>query len=169
MGVEGGAIYSLSALIRDAINIEGEQKLFIDLKPDVSLEEISKRLLNKPSKLSLTNYLRKNIKLSDVAIGLIMELKHKKNFKNINAQNLGFHIKNFELLLQKPFSIKRSISTAGGVKFKSIDSDFMLTNKPNVYVAGEMLDWEAPTGGYLLQACISSGFFVANNILKKSK
>ena len=166
-GVEGGAIYSLSALIRDAINIEGEQKVFIDLKPDVSLEEINKRLLNKPSKLSLTNYLRKNIKLSDVAIGLIMELKHKKKFKNLNAQNLAFHIKNFELLLQKPFSIKRSISTAGGVSFKSIDSDFMLTNKPNVYVAGEMLDWEAPTGGYLLQACISSGFFVANNILKK--
>ena len=80
---------------------------------------------------------------------------------------MGTHIKNFKFLLQKPFFIKKSISTAGGVSFKSIDSDFMLTNKPNVYVAGEMLDWEAPTGGYLLQACISSGFFVANNILKK--
>ena len=165
-GIEGGAIYSLSSLIREAINIDGEQKLTIDLKPDISLDEINKRLSNTNSKLSMTNYLSKNIKLSDVAIGLLMEFKHKNNLVNLNAKNLAFQIKNFELFLQKPFSIKKCISTAGGVSFKSIDKNFMLLKKPNVYVAGEMVDWEAPTGGYLLQACIASGVFIAKNILK---
>ena len=115
----------------------------------------------------MTNYLRKAIKLSDVAIGLLMELKHKNNLVSLNTKNIAFHIKNFELFLQKPFSIKKCISTAGGVSFKSVDKNFMLSKKPNVYVAGEMMDWEAPTGGYLLQACLASGVFVANNILKK--
>ena len=96
-----------------------------------------------------------------------MEVKHQKNSGNLNVENLAYHIKNFELSLQKPFSIKKCISTAGGVSFNSIDKDFMLIKKPNVYVSGEMIDWEAPTGGYLLQACIASGFFVAHNILKK--
>jgi len=166
-GIEGGAIYTLSSLIREAINIDGEQKITVDLKPDININEINKRLSNTKSNLSMTNYLRKNIKLSEVAIGLIMELKHKNKSVNITTQNLAFHIKNYELFLQKPFSIKKSISTAGGVSFKSFDKDFMLIRKPNVYVAGEMTNWEAPTGGYLLQACISSGVFVANNILKK--
>jgi uncharacterized flavoprotein (TIGR03862 family) len=167
-GIEGGAIYSLSSLIREAINIDGEQKITIDLKPDFSIEEINMRLSNTKSKLTMTNYLRKNIKLSDVAVGLLMELKHKNSLVKLNGQNLAFQIKNFELSLQKPFSIKKSISTAGGVSFKSIDKDFMLIQKPNVYVAGEMIDWEAPTGGYLLQGCIASGVFVAKNILKKN-
>ena len=166
-GIEGGAIYQLSSSIREAININGEQKITIDLKPDISIDEINKRLSNTKSKLSMTNYLRRTIKLSEVAIGLLMEIKHKNNLVNLNTNNLAFHIKNFELFLQKPFPIKKCISTAGGVSFKSIDKDLMLRKKPNVYVAGEMMDWEAPTGGYLLQACLASGVFVANNILKK--
>ena len=166
-GIEGGAIYTLSSLIREGINIDGVQKITIDLKPDININEINKRLSNTKSNLSMTNYLRRTIRLSEVAIGLIMELKHKNKSVNITTQNLAFHIKNYELFLQKPFSIKKSISTAGGVNFKSFDKDFMLIKKPNVYVAGEMTNWEAPTGGYLLQACIASGVFVANNILKK--
>jgi uncharacterized flavoprotein (TIGR03862 family) len=167
-GIEGGAIYTLSSLIREAINIDGEQKITIDLKPDININEIIKRLSNTKSNLSMTNYLRKTIKLSDVAIGLLMEVKHKKNSAKLNVETLAYHIKNFELSLHKPFSINKCISTAGGVSFNSIDKDFMLIKRPNVYVAGEMMDWEAPTGGYLLQACIASGFFVANNILKKN-
>ncbi|MDC6451848.1 TIGR03862 family flavoprotein [Alphaproteobacteria bacterium] len=166
-GIEGGAIYTLSSLIREAINIYGEQKITVDLKPDISINEINKRLSNTKSNLSMTNYLRKTIKLSDVAIGLLMEIKHKKNSGKINAENLAYHIKNFELSLQKPFSIKRSISSAGGISFSSIDDNFMLIAKPNVYVGGEMIDWEAPTGGYLLQGCISNGAFIGNAILKK--
>ena len=71
------------------------------------------------------------------------------------------------LILQNPFPIERCISTSGGVSFNSIDKNFMLTNKPNTYVAGEMLDWEAPTGGYLLQGCISNGAFVAKSIIQR--
>ena len=166
-GIEGGAIYTLSSLIREAINIDGEQKITIDLKPDININEINRRLSNIKSNLSMTNYLRRTIKLSDVAIGLLMEVKHKKSSAKFNSETLAYNIKNFELLLKKPFSIKKCISTAGGVSFKSVDKDFMLIKKPNVYVAGEMIDWEAPTGGYLLQACIASGVFVANNILRK--
>jgi predicted flavoprotein YhiN len=93
-----------------------------------------------------------------------MELPDRNNWiqnKIINA------IKSYKLNLQKPFAIDRAISTAGGVTFNSVNDNFMLINKPNVYVAGEMLDWEAPTGGYLLQACIANGAYVANIIMKK--
>ena len=92
--------------------------------------------------------------------------KRKHNFTSLE---LAFSIKNMKLILQSPFPIERCISTSGGVSFNSIDKNFMLINKPNTYVAGEMLDWEAPTGGYLLHACISNGAFVANNIINKKR
>ena len=163
-GVEGGAIYALSAFLREEININGSAQILLDLKPDFSIEEIQKRLLKPKLKLSMSNYLRKTLNLSDVAIGLIMELPDRNNWvqnKIINA------IKFYKLNLQKPFTIDRAISSAGGVTFNSVNDNFMLINKPNVYVAGEMLDWEAPTGGYLLQACIANGAYVANIIMKK--
>ena len=78
-------------------------------------------------------------------------------------------IKNYKITLDKPFSIDRCISTSGGISFNSINEDIMLVNKPNTYVAREMSDWEAPTGGYLLKACISNGTLVANNIISKKK
>ena len=163
-GVEGGAIYALSAFLREEININGSAQILLDLKPDFSIEEIQKRLLKPKLKLSMSNYLRKTLNLSDVAIGLVMELPDRNNWiqnKIINA------IKSYKLNLQKPFAIDRAISSAGGVTFNSVNDNFMLINKPNVYVAGEMLDWEAPTGGYLLQACIANGAYVANIIMKK--
>ena len=98
-----------------------------------------------------------------------MELKNKEGTNNHQINNLAYKIKNYKITLDKPFSIERCISTAGGISFNSINEDFMLVNKPNTYVAGEMLDWEAPTGGYLLQACISNGAFVANNIINKKR
>ena len=98
-----------------------------------------------------------------------MELKNKEGTNNLQISNLAYMIKNYKITLEKPFSIERCISTAGGISFNSINEDFMLVNKPNTYVAGEMLDWEAPTGGYLLQACISNGAFVANNIINKER
>ena len=98
-----------------------------------------------------------------------MELKIKKGANNWDIMDLAYNIKNYKIILDKPFSIDRCISTAGGISFKSINKDFMLINKPNTYVAGEMLDWEAPTGGYLLQACISNGACVASNIINKNR
>ena len=97
------------------------------------------------------------------------ELKNKERTNNHQMSNLAYKIKNYKITLDKPFSIDRCISTSGGISFNSINEDFMLVNRPNTYVAGEMLDWEAPTGGYLLQACISNGAFVANNIINKKR
>ena len=163
-GVEGGAIYTLSSLLREEINKNGEAKLILDLKPDFNIQETNKRLQKPKLKLSITNYLRKTLNLSDVAIGLLMELPDRNNS---SPEKITNNIKSYALILKKPFGINRAISTAGGVTFNSIDKNFMLNNKKNVFIAGEMLDWEAPTGGYLLQACIANGAFVANTIVKK--
>ena len=168
-GIEGGIIYSLSSILRENINEMGSTEIIIDLKPDFSIKKIKKLLLKPRLKLTTTNYLRKTLKLSEVAIGLLMEFKNKKKTQNQEIITLAHIIKNYKIILDKPFSIDRCISTAGGINFKSINKDFMLINKPNVYVAGEMLDWEAPTGGYLLQACISNGAYVAKNIINKNK
>ena len=166
-GIEGGVIYSISSMLRENINEMGYAEVIIDLKPDFSIKKIRHLLLKPKLKLSTTNYLRKTLNLSEVAIGLLMEFKNKEGKNNQQISNLAHIIKNYKIILDKPFSIDRCISTAGGISFKSINKDFTLINKPNTYVAGEMLDWEAPTGGYLLQACISNGAFVANNIIKK--
>ena len=163
-GVEGGAIYTLSSLLREEINKNGEAKLILDLKPDFNIKETNKRLQKPKLKLSITNYLRKTLNLSDVAIGLLMELPDRNNS---SPEKITNNIKSYTLILKKPFGINRAISTAGGVTFNSIDENFMLNNKKNVFIAGDMLDWEAPTGGYLLQACIANGAFVANTIVKK--
>ena len=168
-GIEGGVIYSISSMLRENINEMGYAEVIIDLKPDFSIKKIRHLLLKPKLKLSTTNYLRKTLNLSDVAIGLLMEFKNKERKYNQQISNLAHTIKSYKIILDKPFSIDRCISTAGGISFKSINKDFTLINKPNTYVAGEMLDWEAPTGGYLLQACISNGAFVANNIINKNR
>ena len=166
-GVEGGSIYTLSSLLREEININGSAQLTLDLKPDLSFDQMQNRLQKPILKVSISNYLRKNLNLSDVAIGLLMELPERKKFNNYSSEELVGVIKSYKLNLKKTFIIDRAISTAGGVAFSSIDEKFMLINNPNVFIAGEMLDWEAPTGGYLLQACIANGVYVANNIMKQ--
>ena len=168
-GVEGGAIYSLSSVLREEIKINGTAQLTLDLKPDFNVDEIKKRLQKPILKISMSNYLRKTLNLSEVAIGLLMESPERKKFNKFSSEELAHAIKFYKLNLKKTFVIERAISTAGGVTFNSIDENFMLINKPNVFIAGEMLDWEAPTGGYLLQACISNGAFVANHIIKNYK
>ena len=166
-GVEGSSIYALSSFMREDINIKGYTELMLDLKPDLDFEEIQKRLQKPKSKLTMSNYLRKTLNLSDVAIGLLMELSGSKKLNNLTTEEITSSIKFYKLILKKTFAIDRAISTAGGVTFNSIDDNFMLINKENVFVAGEMLDWEAPTGGYLLQACLANGAYVANTIIKK--
>ena len=165
-GVEGGIIYTLSSAIRETVNEFGSAEIIIDLKPDLQIEQIKNILIKANSKSSLSTLLSKTLKLSNVAIGLIMELKKKYKGNNFNIQKLAYYIKNYKLILGKPFPIERSISTAGGISFESIDENFMLSNKKDTYVIGEMLDWDAPTGGYLLQACISNGAYVAKQIIK---
>ena len=168
-GVEGSAIYALSSLLREEIKINGSAQLKLDLKPDFNSEEIQKRLQKPKLKMSMSNYLRKTLNLSDVAIGLLMELPDRKKFNSFTPEKQAHIVKCYTINLKKTFSINRAISTAGGISFNSIDDNFMLINKPNVFVAGEMLDWEAPTGGYLLQACIANGVYVADAIMKNIK
>lgn len=163
-GIEGGAIYALSSFLREGITSNGSATLMLDLKPDFTAKEIIKRLQKPKSKLSMSNYLRKVLNLSDVAIGLIMERPERQKLNDYTPQQIAQLIKSYTLVLKAPFHINRAISTAGGVCFDSLDKNFMLINKPSVFVSGEMLDWEAPTGGYLLQACMASGAHVGHSI-----
>ena len=165
-GIEGGAIYALSPLLRDEIDYKGSAKIVIDLKPDLSTQQMIERLQKPKKKQSISNYLRKTLNLSEVAIGLIMELPDRQNLHKLSSEEIIPLIKSYILHVNKTFEIDRAISSAGGIDFKELDKNFMLKNKLNVYVAGEMLDWEAPTGGYLLQACLSNGAYVANAIIK---
>lgn len=164
-GIEGGAIYALSSLLRDEVLRNDTAQLMIDLKPGLSLDELTARLKKPRSRLTLSSYLRKTLSLSDVAIGLLMESPERTGLGAYPADKLAALIKSYSLNIGAPFSIERSISTAGGVMFENLSPDFMLLNKPGVFIAGEMMDWEAPTGGYLLQASIATSVRAARGII----
>ena len=151
-GIEGGAVYALSARLRDAIEAEGSTILTIDLKPDVTREALAERLRRQPGQ-SLSTFLRKATGLAPVAIGLLREAGDIPG----DADALAARLKALPLRLLGAAPIARAISSAGGVEWSEIDETFMLRKRPGVFVAGEMIDWEAPTGGYLLQACFATG------------
>lgn len=160
-GIEGGAIYALSAPLREAILADGEAVLHIALRPDLTAPEMEERLRRQLEgrKPSLANLLRKALKLSPVAIGLLYEarLGTAEPLSALAPDGLARLINAVPLRLIGIAPIARAISTAGGILFDEIDENFMLRRKPGMFVAGEMLDWEAPTGGYLLQACFATG------------
>ena len=153
-GIEGSAIYALSAALRDAIEAKGEAILTLDLKPDLSLEAVHEKLSRPRGRLSLSNWLRKALGLSPVAIALIHEC----------GQPTAESLKALPLRLTAARPIAEAISTAGGLRFEELDGNFMLTRRPGLFAAGEMLDWEATTGGYLLTGCISQGVAAAKGI-----
>jgi uncharacterized flavoprotein (TIGR03862 family) len=161
-GVEGGVIYALSSALRDAAK---PAVLMLDLKPDITMEHLQERLKKPRGRESFSNYLRKTLNLSPLVIGLLMEREDRKDVVHYTPEKLAGLIKHYPLPLQAAHSIDRAISTAGGITFDSVDQNFMLTSKPGVFVAGEMLDWEAPTGGYLLQACFATGVHAAKGII----
>jgi uncharacterized flavoprotein (TIGR03862 family) len=153
-GIEGGAIYALSSALRDAIDDQGQAVLRIDLCPDRSPADLS-RALNRPSgALSQSNFLRKALNLSPLAINLLRETDQEPD-----------QVKNLPITLTAPQSIERAISSAGGLALAELDENFMIKRLPGIFAAGEMLDWEAPTGGYLLQAVFASGAAAAQGIL----
>lgn len=158
-GMEGGAIYALSRRLRDAIAIHGEAVLHIDLRPDVAAEELRRRLAGPRGKQSMTNWLRKAGGLAPAAVGLVQETTHAtaRPLAQWPAEELAFFIKTVPLRLTGVAALERAISSAGGIRFDEVDAHFMLRRMPGTFVAGEMLDWEAPTGGYLLQACFATG------------
>ena len=166
-GIEGGCIYALSPLLRAAIDAQDDAQVAVDLRPDISVDALEARLAAPRGKQSLANFLRKNAKLSPVAIGLLHETTTigGKRWTEATPRALADMIKAVPLRLTGVSPIARAISTAGGVTFSEMDDRFMLVKRPGVFVAGEMLDWEAPTGGYLLQASFATGVAAARGAL----
>jgi hypothetical protein len=164
-GLEGGAIYALSADLRDAIAANGEARLWIDLRPDARAEDLQAKLAQQPANQSVANRLRKALRLTPLETNLLREA-HGKDLPADPAA-LANAIKGAPLRLTGVRPIERAISTAGGVTFAAVDADLMLSARPGVFVAGEMLDWEAPTGGYLLQASFATGAAAARGVLRR--
>jgi uncharacterized flavoprotein (TIGR03862 family) len=166
-GLEGGGIYALSAHLREAIAATGEALLTIALRPDLSVAELQKRLEKPRGKQSLSTFLRKTVNLSPPAIGLLHEAiaSTPERFAEMDAAGLAELINAVPVRLVGTAPLDRAISTAGGISFEAIDETFMLRCRPGVFVAGEMLDWEAPTGGYLLQASFATGVAAARGAL----
>ena len=159
-GIEGGAVYALSADLRDAIERDGSTTLTLDLRPDISRPALTQKLLKPRGKDSLSNWLRKTAHLDPVAIALL----HEGGSLPTEPGPLAARIKGVSLTLTGAQGLSRAISSAGGVALDAVDGDLMLKARPGVFVAGEMLDWEAPTGGYLLQASFASGVVAANGV-----
>ena len=155
-GIEGGAIYALSAELREAIAKSSEATLHIDLRPDLSPDELAARLSASRGKQSFSNFLRKTVNLSPIAIGLLQEAAGGK-LAVLSPRALACLIGEVPIKLTGVASIARAISTAGGIALDELDENYMLRQLPGVFAAGEMLDWEAPTGGYLLQASFATG------------
>ncbi len=158
-GIEGGPIYALSTAIRAAI----PTTIRIDLRPDLRHKEVEGKLARAKAGDSLSSALRKTLGLSPAAIGLV----HENGAPPRDPAGLAARIKAVNLDITAPHGMERAISTAGGVSWTSVDENLQLRAIPNTYVAGEMLDWEAPTGGYLLQACFATGAWAARAILRR--
>ncbi|WP_338074311.1 TIGR03862 family flavoprotein [Hyphomicrobium sulfonivorans] len=163
-GIEGGAIYALSTDIRHHILAKGSALLWLDLRPDITMDDLAARLAKPRGKQSLATFLRKAAALSPVEISLLHECASRP-LSELDAQELAELIKQLPLRLTGVAPLATAISSAGGVKWGEVDAHLMLKRKPGVFIAGEMLDWEAPTGGYLLQACFATGAWAAHGAL----
>jgi uncharacterized flavoprotein (TIGR03862 family) len=163
-GLEGGAVYALAATLRDAIAGQGVATVEIDLRPDMSSTTLAEKLARPRGSDSLSNFLRKAIALAPVGINLLRE-GHAAIA--VDPSGLARQIKSIPLTLTGTQGLDRAISTAGGIALDALDDDLMLKTMPNVYAVGEMLDWEAPTGGYLLQATFATAVAAARAILRK--
>jgi uncharacterized flavoprotein (TIGR03862 family) len=158
-GLEGGAVYALSAPLRDAIAANGEALLAIALRPDLPVSQLQLRLAAPRRKQSLSTFLRKTLNLAPAAIGLLHEtaMASPQRLDMASPAALAELINAVPLRLVATAPLADAISTAGGIRFDELDAQFMLRRRPGVFAAGEMLDWEAPTGGYLLQASFATG------------
>jgi uncharacterized flavoprotein (TIGR03862 family) len=165
-GIEGGAVYALSARLRNAIEREGQAVLLLDLRPDLSEEALAKRLSAPRKGQSTSTFLRKAAGLSPLATALLRESDPRLPAE---PDALARLIKAVPLTLTGMKSLDRAISSAGGIPFSELDENLMLRRLPGVYAAGEMLDWEAPTGGYLLQATFATGIAAAKGALARLK
>ena len=159
-GLEGGAVYALGPHIRAALANNDMTTLLVDLKPDMTHDQLAARLAKPRGKDTVTNFLRKAVHLDAVGAGLVREAALPEE-----PEALAARIKSVPLLVTGLAGMERAISTAGGVAWRSLNEDLMLTTRPGVFLAGEMLDWEAPTGGYLLQGTFATSTKAANGLL----
>jgi uncharacterized flavoprotein (TIGR03862 family) len=151
-GIEGGAVYALSAGLRDALAADGTAVLTVDLRPDAAEAALAARLAAMKPGMSAANRLRR-LGLSPVAAGLLREAGPPP----ADPAALAARVKAVPVRLTATAGMARAISTAGGLRWDALDGRLMLRARPGVFACGEMLDWEAPTGGYLLQACLATG------------
>jgi hypothetical protein len=163
-GIEGSLVYALSARIREAINRDGAATVLLDLLPDRSQAQIADALARPRGSQSMAKHLHRQLKLDGVKAGLLRELSDAATFQD--PQALAAAIKALPIRLLRPRPLDEAISSAGGVPFEALDANLMLRQLPGVFCAGEMLDWEAPTGGYLLTACFASGRAAAEGMLR---
>jgi predicted flavoprotein YhiN len=161
-GIEGGAVYTLSSALRDTITAHGEAQVALDLRPDLPESALAERLRALRPRDSLANGLRRTLSLAPVAINLLRETGSAPPRDHLALAAL---IKAVPLRLTGCQGLDRAISSAGGVLWDEVDDRFMLRRLPGVFVAGEMLDWEAPTGGYLLQGCMATGAAAGHGML----
>jgi uncharacterized flavoprotein (TIGR03862 family) len=168
-GIEGGAVYGLSAELREAIAATGEAILHVALRPDSTTADLITRLSAPRGKQSFSNVLRKALQLSPVAIGLLQEVAKTQgvSLSSLPSDRLVALINAVPLRLTGTAGLTRAISSAGGIARDELDADLMFKRLPGVFAAGEMLDWEAPTGGYLLQASFATGAAAGRGVLTR--
>jgi len=162
-GVEGSLIYAFSALIRDEIEKTGNAIIELDLIPDWSEKRIAEKLSQPRGSRSTSSHLKRTIKLTGVKSGLLWEFLQKEDF--LDPKKLASKIKALPLPLISARPLEEAISSAGGVTFETLNENLMIRALPGIFCAGEMLDWEAPTGGYLLTACFASGRMAGQRVL----
>ena len=165
-GVEGSLVYAASALLRDDLLAHGQANMLLDLLPDKTLAQVEKEALWPRGSRSLSSHLKSRLGLDGVKMGLLFELCSSEQLNQ--PETLAALIKALPVALKNPRPVDEAISTAGGVALEAMGAQMMLKARPGVYCAGEMLDWEAPTGGYLLTACLASGMRAAQGVLANS-
>lgn len=163
-GIEGGAVYALSPQIRKQLNENKEAQLFIDLKPALTIQQIKDKFMARGNR-SIKKLLIDRLNLDDTQIELLKTILTKDEFTDLEL--LAKKIKNLPIKIKSAAPIDEAISTVGGISLTEIDEHFQLKKLPDHYTIGEMLDWDAPTGGYLLQACFSMGNVLAHNLNQK--
>jgi predicted flavoprotein YhiN len=163
-GVEGSLVYAASALLRDAIAAHGVAEIAVDLLPDLRADKVAAEVAHPRGSRSLSSHLKSRLGIDGIRSGLLHEVLTREQMAD--PALLAATIKSVPVRLSRARPVAEAISTAGGVRFEAMDAALMLTQCPGVFCAGEMLDWEAPTGGYLLTAAMASGRVAAQGALR---
>ncbi len=161
-GIEGSLVYAASAALRDAIAAQGSATLWLDLLPDRTAAQVQAAVAHPRGARSLANHLKSRLGLAGIKTAVLHEVLGRDGLAD--PARLAAAIKALPITLSAPRPVAEAISTAGGVRLEALDAGLMLRTRPGVFCAGEMLDWEAPTGGYLLTACLASGVVAAEGV-----